>query len=168
MERLTDPCWKNLDPWECCGQDKFCNRDCHEAGGCTNGCIVPKLYVRLAKYEDTGLAPERCAEFAQADKEGRYIVMRDAEQAGVARMRELGQADCEGRVVIMPCKLGVDMVNRILPEQPFPMENVRLSITYYSRGRLYNMSLRTFEGAVKTGKIVVAGTDTEKAMEGQA
>nr|DAH29236.1 MAG TPA: hypothetical protein [Caudoviricetes sp.] len=38
MERLTDPCWKNLDPWECCGQDKFCNRDCHEAGGCTNGC----------------------------------------------------------------------------------------------------------------------------------
>lgn len=23
MERLTDPCWKNLDPWECCGQDNL-------------------------------------------------------------------------------------------------------------------------------------------------
>ena len=35
---------------------------------------------RLAAYEDTGLTPERCAEFARADAEGRYIVMRDAEQ----------------------------------------------------------------------------------------
>ena len=33
---------------------------------------------RLAAYEDTGLMPERCAEFARADAEGRYIVMRDA------------------------------------------------------------------------------------------
>ena len=52
MERLTEKCWRNLDPWECCGQDKYCQRGCHEEGGCTNGCIVPKLYSRLAKYED--------------------------------------------------------------------------------------------------------------------
>lgn len=61
---------------------------------------------RLAAYEDTGLAPERCAEFARADAEGRYIVMRDAEQAGVARLRELAEADKDGRVLILPCKLG--------------------------------------------------------------
>ena len=52
MERLTDKCWRNLDPWECCGQDKYCQRGCHDKGGCTNGCIVPKLYSRLAEYED--------------------------------------------------------------------------------------------------------------------
>lgn len=52
MERLTDKNWRNLDPWECCGQDKYCKRRCHEQGGCTNGCIVPKLYTRLAKFED--------------------------------------------------------------------------------------------------------------------
>lgn len=52
MERLTDKSWRNLDPWECCGQDKYCKRGCHEQGGCTNGCIVPKLYTRLAEYED--------------------------------------------------------------------------------------------------------------------
>lgn len=52
MERLTDKNWRNLDPWECCGQDKYCKRGCHEQGGCTNGCIVPKLYTRLAEYED--------------------------------------------------------------------------------------------------------------------
>lgn len=53
MERLTEKCWRNLDPWECCGQDKFCTRGCHDEGGCTNGCKVPKIYTRLANYEDS-------------------------------------------------------------------------------------------------------------------
>ena len=57
---------------------------------------------RLAAYEDTGLTPKRCAEFARADAEGRYIVMRDAEQEGVARLRELAEADKNGRVVVIP------------------------------------------------------------------
>ena len=61
---------------------------------------------RLAAYEETGLTPERCAEFARADAEGRYIVMRDAEQEGVARLRELAEADKEGRVLVLPCKVG--------------------------------------------------------------
>lgn len=58
MKRLTEEHWRNLDPWECCGQDRFCGRGCNDLGGCTNGCIVPKLYARLAAYEDTGLEPE--------------------------------------------------------------------------------------------------------------
>lgn len=61
-----------------------------------------KILSRLAAYEDTGLTPERCAEFARADAEGRYIVMRDAEQEGVARLRELAEADKNGRVVVLP------------------------------------------------------------------
>ena len=35
-----------------------------------------RLKDRIAAYEDTGLTPERCAEFARADAEGRYSVMR--------------------------------------------------------------------------------------------
>lgn len=65
-----------------------------------------RLKDRLAAYEDTGLTPERCAEFARADAEGRYIVMRDAEQKGVARLRELAEADKDGRLVVPPCKAG--------------------------------------------------------------
>lgn len=61
---------------------------------------------RLAAYEDTGLTPERCAEFARADAEGRYIVMRDAEQEGDALLRELAEADKAGRLVVLPCKVG--------------------------------------------------------------
>lgn len=67
---------------------------------------VDQAMMRLAAYEDTGLTPERCAEFARADAEGRYIVMRDAEQEGVARLRELAKADKEGRLVALPCKVG--------------------------------------------------------------
>ena len=63
---------------------------------------ISVLQDRLAAYEDTGLTPERCAEFARADAEGRYIVMRDAEQEGVARLRELAEADKNGRVVVIP------------------------------------------------------------------
>ena len=84
-----------------------------------------RLKDRLAAYEDTGLTPERCAEFARADAEGRYIwsydicavgggggggcydqVMRDAKQERVARLRELTEADKDGRLVVPPCKVG--------------------------------------------------------------
>lgn len=98
MERLTDPCWKNLDPWECCGQDKFCNRDCHEAGGCTNGCIVPKLYVRLAGHEDT------CLEPWQADAAKSIVEMAFEDKPERAeRIRELMKADKAG-ILVFPEK----------------------------------------------------------------
>ena len=81
------------------------NGNCTAVGGfCT---AVQAAYCPLLrKYLDTGLTPERCAEFARADAEGRYIVMRDAEQEGVARLRELAEADKDGRVVVLPCKVG--------------------------------------------------------------
>lgn len=52
MNRLTDKNWRNLEPWEICGQDGHCNRGCYEEGGCTNGCIVTTIYIELAKRED--------------------------------------------------------------------------------------------------------------------
>lgn len=58
MERLTEIHWRNLDPWECCGQDDYCKRGCHEKGGCANGCIVPIIYTKLARYEDIVIEPE--------------------------------------------------------------------------------------------------------------
>ncbi|MDY4231397.1 MAG: hypothetical protein SOX74_04855 [Candidatus Faecousia sp.] len=72
-----------------------------------NGCQYQANFVdRLAAYEETGLTPEQCAEYAKADREGRYIVLRDAEQDGVKRIRELAEADKDGRLVVLPCKSG--------------------------------------------------------------
>ena len=81
------------------------NGNCTAVGGfCT--AVAAAHCPLLREYLDTGLTPERCAEFARADAEGRYIVMRDAEQEGVARLRELAEADKDGRLVVLPCKLG--------------------------------------------------------------
>lgn len=71
-----------------------------ESGSCTQR----KVWERLAAYEDTGLTPERCAEFARADAEGRYIVMRDTKQEGVAAAASW-RADKDGRLVDLPCKV---------------------------------------------------------------
>lgn len=89
-------------------EGNFCDiAQCHELPCPYNGaCSQRKVWERLAAYEETGLTPERCAEFARADAEGRYIVMRDAEQEGVARLRELAEADKDGRLVVLPCKVG--------------------------------------------------------------
>ena len=111
MERLTDPCWKNLDPWECCGQDYYCKRGCHDKGGCTNGCIVPKLYARLAAYEEIGMMPEEIkAKFTEDT-----MINLAAQALGVepSRLREIAEADKDGRCVVLPCKVG-DTVWRIV------------------------------------------------------
>ncbi len=90
----------------CCTH--FLGPECLGVGGnCAMNCKWEEAaWSRLAAYEDTGLTPERCAEFARADAEGRYIVMRDAEQEGDALLRELAEADKAGRLVVLPCKVG--------------------------------------------------------------
>ena len=84
---------------------------------------ISMLQDRLAAYEDTRLTPERCAEFARADAEGRYIVMRDAEQEGVARLRELDEADKEGRLVVLPCQVGTATYDIRYPIAVYPDES---------------------------------------------
>lgn len=50
----------------------------------------------------------------QAYREGRYIILKEPEQAGVSRLRELAQADREGRCVVLPCKVEDDVYINIL------------------------------------------------------
>ena len=100
MERLTEKHYLGTDHYMKCSGSCNVDMDCIDCP--SFDCLVE----RLAAYEDTGLEPERCAEFARADAEGRYIVMRDAEQEGVARLQELAEADKDGRLVVLPCKAG--------------------------------------------------------------
>ena len=103
MERLTNNAWRNFDPWECCGQDKYCQRGCHDPGGCTNGCVVPQLYAHLGAYEYTGLAPEEVSTLVKDWSDLRTII---GECGGIDRVRALAEADKAGRLVVRPCKVG--------------------------------------------------------------
>lgn len=109
MERLTEHSKQTShENGICCTH--FRGPECLRVGGnCAMNCKWEEAaWSRLAAYEDTGLTPERCAEFARADAEGRCIIMRDAEQEqeGVARLRELAEADKACRLVVLPCKVG--------------------------------------------------------------
>ena len=106
-----------------------------------------ELRGRLMQYEDTRLTPERCAEFARADAEGRYIVMRDAEQEGVARLRELSEADKDGRLVVLPCKVGDTVwvtrnpwTNKLLKN---PLDAYVNGMKMYSHGLYVNLLFDT-------------------------
>ena len=96
MERLTEKHYLGT------GHYMKCSDSCNVDMDCIDCPSFERLVERLAAYEDTGMTPKRCAEFAQADAEGRYIVMRDAEQEGVTRLRELAEADKDGRLVVLP------------------------------------------------------------------
>lgn len=125
-----------------------------------------RLKDRLAAYEDTGLTPERCAEFARADAEGRYIVMRDAEQEGVARLRELAEADRESRLFLLPLEPGRSMLCQEYFERPWVMKNVTLCVQYQSStGIIFYMGYDVFRGLVEHGKITPLSPEGEKALE---
>ena len=103
MKRLTIKNWRNLDPWETCGQDNYCKRGCHEQGGCTKGCIVPRIYARLAAYEDTGLEPE---EVGALQNDWSNLCTIIGECGGLDRVKELAEAEKKGRLEVLPCKVG--------------------------------------------------------------
>lgn len=131
-----------------------------------------ELRGRLMQYENTGLTPERCAEFARADAEGRYIVMRDAEQEGVARLRELAEADKDGRLVVLPCKVGQRVfalmdTDKHISECEVKQIGMGNEIGFIclepigAKGREYGVALNGF------GKTVfLTREEAEKALEG--
>ena len=65
------------------------------------GLIIQQTVDRLAAIEDI-LGDEYdlnlVQRLIQAYKEGRYIIMKEPEQAGVSRLRELAEADREGKI----------------------------------------------------------------------
>lgn len=113
MERLTRKNWRNLDPWEKCGQDNYCKRGCHEQGGCTKGCIVPRIYDRLAAYEEL-MERWKLRSIEEADRIfhrvnalGGIDLMAQYRAIGsIDHLRDLLQAEQDGRLVVLPCKVG--------------------------------------------------------------
>lgn len=170
MERLTKHSKQTShENGICCTH--FCGPECLEVGGnCAMNCKWEEAaWSRLAAYEDTRLTPERCAEFARADAEGRYIIMRDAEQEGVARLRELAEADKEGRLFLLPLEPGRSMLCQEYFERPWVMKNVTLCVQYQSSaGIIFYMGYDVFRGLVERGRITPLSQEGEETLEGKA
>lgn len=170
MERLTKHSKQTShENGICCTH--FRGPECLEvSGNCAMNCKWEEAaWSRLAAYEDTRLTPERCAEFARADAEGRYIIMRDAEQEGVARLRELAEADKEGRLFLLLLEPGRPMLCQEYFERPWVMKNVTLCVQYKSSaGIIFYMGYDVFRGLVECGRITPLSQEGEETLEGKA
>ena len=97
MERLTER-WGEGDVWV------------------KNNDYVSSAY-RLADYEDTGLTPK---EVASLQKDYSVLWAAIGECGGIDRVMELAEADKDGRLVVLPCKVGdtVWRIKRTFEEYP--------------------------------------------------
>ena len=98
MERLTEKHYLAEDHYMKCSED--CNVDMD----CVDCPAFDKLIERLAAYEETGLTPEEIKAPFTEDA----MINLAAQALGVepSRLRELAEADKDGRVVVLPCKVG--------------------------------------------------------------
>ena len=105
MERLTEKHYLAEDHYMKCSED--CNVDMD----CVDCHAFDKLIERLAAYEDIGLTPEEIKAPFTEDT----MINLAAQALGVEprRLRELAEADKDGRCVVLPCKVG-DTVWRIV------------------------------------------------------
>lgn len=68
--------------------------------------IIRQLYSALAAYEDTGMMPES-VEALKLSMMGKAIAeIKEFNGLPVDRLRELAEADKDGRLVVLPCKVG--------------------------------------------------------------
>ena len=99
MERLTEK--------YCLTEDHYmkCSEDCNVDMACVDCPAFDKLIERLAAYEDTGWTPEMLHKLGE---NAGYLwdFAQAAENMTVGRLKEFAEADKDGRVVVLPCKLG--------------------------------------------------------------
>ena len=95
MERLTEKHYLAEDHY------MKCSETCHGDMDCIDCPAFDQFVERLAAYEDTGMTPEEIKAPFTEDA----MINLAAQALGVdpSRLRELAEADKDGRVVVLPC-----------------------------------------------------------------
>ena len=163
MERLTKrlPDGKAVMDCDSCEQkkDKQCTLyECRAS-----------LIKRLAAYEDTGLTPEEVTAATAALMGKTLAEITEFEGVPLARLRELAEADKDGRVVVLPCKVG-DTVWRIVRDGNPHITRDEVRDMYFADDM--TLCVELVGGRVtfteKFGKTVfLTREEAERAMEGR-
>lgn len=101
MERLTI-CVNRVDS-RCA---KVSSDLCREYNDCFYCPQYVKMVDRLAAYEDTGLEPEEVTAVKHSLMGKAIAEIEEFDSVPVSRLQELAQADKDGRLVVLPCKVG--------------------------------------------------------------
>lgn len=110
-----------------------------------------EIYWRLKDYEDTGLTPAEVLSIS-----GEWCAMMSVLNSigGYDRLRELAEADKEGRVVVLPCKVGGSMLDMSYPEKPSIMKRFHFAVAYENiDGVVYHQPWGIFTENIKAGYI---------------
>lgn len=123
------------------------------------------LQDRLAAYEDTGLTPES-VEALKLSMMGKAIAeIKEFNGLPVDRLRELAEADKDGRLVVLPFTSGRTLLCKENIDSPRLMKDVELAIRYCSScGIVFHMGYNVFCDLVKHGRITAVSEETEKAL----
>ena len=144
MERLTEKHYLGTDHYMTCSGNCNVDMDCIDCPS------FDRLVERLAAYEDTGLYPES-VEALKLSMMGKAISeITEFEGLPIDRLRGLAEADKDGRLVVLPCKPGdtVYMISWRLNGRHEIEERV-FSLTYFDPAKYGKDYFLTREEAEK-------------------
>lgn len=112
MERLT---YRSGEYWEVKGADGTpCDEVCENRflSGC-HDCQIQTAFDRLAAYEDTGLEPGDIDALKKREQGLAELLVQVSCGCAVSytRLEELAQAEKDGRLVVLPCKVGDTVID---------------------------------------------------------
>ena len=120
---------------------------------------------RLAAYEDTGLMPEN-VEALKLSAMGKAIAeITEFDGLPIDRLRELAEADKDGRLVVLPCKPDGSMLDTSDPERPEIMKRIHFAVAYVCGGIVFHQPYNMFLENVAAGYIRPLNEEAEKALE---
>lgn len=164
MERLTKHSKQTShENGICCTH--FLGPECLGVGGnCAMNCKWEEAaWSRLAAYEDTGMTPQ---EVISMQGEWRAMIAAlNSIGGGYTRLRELAEADKDGRLVVLPFTSGRTLLSKENIDSPRLMKDVELAIRYCSScGIVFHMGYNVFCDLAKHGRITAVSEETEKAL----
>ena len=82
-----------------------------------------------------------------------------------SRLRELAEADKDGRLVVLPCKPDGSMLDTSDPERPEIMKRIHFAVAYVCGGIVFHQPYSIFLENVAAGYIRPLNEEAEKALE---
>lgn len=140
------------------------NGNCTAVGGfCT--AIPAARCPLLRQYLDTRLTPEN-VEALKLSAMGKAIAeITEFDGLPIDRLRELAEADKDGRLVVLPCKPDGSMLNTSDPERPEIMKRIHFAVAYVCGGIVFHQPYNIFLENVAAGYIRPLNEEAEKALE---
>lgn len=145
------------------------NGNCTAVGGfCT--AVAAAHCPMLREYLNTGLTPKEAKRMSNIlmDVGIDYNCSWEYVKNWLLddRLRELAEADKEGRVVVLPFTSGRTLLCKENIDSPRLMKDVELAIRYCSScGIAFHMGYNVFCDLVKHGRITAVSEEAEKALE---